>query len=96
MDLAEKLRSDYKQEALVPFSSATKLSCTVVRQTSGPPTKEGRSAIVLCKGAPEYVLKQCVSYYRSTDGAVTPLTIEVQAAIMEAIEVRYRLDIALQ
>ena len=87
MDLAEKLRRDYKQEALVPFSSATKLSCAVVRQCTGTPNQAGRSAIVLCKGAPEYVLKKCASFYRGADGAITPLTPEVVAGIMEAIEV---------
>lgn len=43
--------------------------------------------MVLCKGAPEYVLKKCNSYYRGSDGQIAPLNPAVQAAIVEAIDV---------
>lgn len=39
MGQAESLKGGYKQEALIPFSSSAKLSCTVVRKTVGSQTQ---------------------------------------------------------
>jgi P-type Ca2+ transporter type 2C len=69
------------QEEVVPFSSATKLSCVVVRDGR----TEGSLFKVLVKGGPEYVLAACTSYYNAA-GTVCPLDKAVLSSVAAAVD----------
>jgi Ca2+-transporting ATPase len=72
-----KLRLQFPPLYQVHFSSERKRMTTVVRY--------GDKLVVLSKGAPEWLLGQCVQY-QATDGTTRPWTPEARRAVEEAIK----------
>ena len=67
--------------ARIPFSSATKLALVVVRDaTTG-------AAMVLAKGAPEFILARCVDSQVLHGAATTPLSPSCRDKLLAALEV---------
>ena len=96
-DLYILLKDCFSIKAVIPFSSATKISAVVIANSSNRVAQQDSHissisanpkyfAHVILKGAPEYVLSRCSAYLQQ-DGSEVALTPEVVDSIRMNIDV---------
>jgi Ca2+-transporting ATPase len=77
----EKIEADNfndERDKKFSFNSTKKRSTTIVTRRDG-------SVRVLCKGAPEYILDDCTTFYSNRENKALPLTSAKRIEINEAI-----------
>lgn len=74
----ERLNAEMPRVEELPFDSDRKLMTTV--------HKQGDEYVSMTKGAPDVLLKRCVSYYEGNNPTPKPLTDEVRKEILKANE----------
>jgi hypothetical protein len=85
VEAAQALLREHSIVALVPFSSTTKTSSTVVRRVKASARAGEPDVAVLAKGAPEYLLARCTHHY-SSKGDRIELTAATRTGIAAAVE----------